>query len=305
MIDALSSLDLTRFAAIRAPIVRSDRSARENPSESNLDTSFAPKHGLFSVEGAHVMLINRARRFEGAIYRMPIMRLPILAALALSTSGCTSTTVVQVMTLHHGTADDDGDYADNGDGDRRTFETDEGWRIHLTSGYVTTAGITLHDCDGNVANLQLFRGHVAEDLITQDDLDANGVGSLNVPPTDLCELTVHYGKFDPEESDFAPRSSAVEGTSVYLKGVAVQNDERFEFEVRVRKAIDVEIDMSEMVDGAPMRISGDEAFPIQIVISKTYDRFFDGIDFRTATDDDLEENVAAVLEEETSLQIET
>jgi len=251
------------------------------------------------------MLINRARRFKGAIYCMSILKLPVLAALALATSGCMSTTVVQVMTMHHGTADDDGDYPSYGNKDRRTFETDVGWTIHLTSGYITTAGITLHDCDGNVASLEMFRGHVAEDLVNQADLDASGVGSLNVPPIDLCELTVHYGKFDPEESSFSPRSSAVEGTSVYLKGTAVKDEERVDFEVRLRKAIDVEVDMSEVMDGAPLRVSGQEAFPIQIVVSKTYDRFFDGIDFRTASDDDFEKKVASVLAKETFLQVET
>lgn len=246
---------------------------------------------------------------------MQMKRTPVFLAvgLALGVTACETPwsnggrTLVQVVAAHHGTVDDEGDYTDNGRGSSRNFPSDEGWRINLTTGYISISGLTLHDCDGNVAEVPLYRGSVAEDLIYADDLERTAVGSITVPPVSLCQMTVHYGPFDPDESENVPRTSAIEGNTVYLEGSAVisgDDSSRKEFKIRVREELDVEIDMSEMNDGGPMKVSGREDFPIELVVLKTYDRFFDGLDFASASTSDLEDNVAAVLELETTLKVE-
>ena len=41
----------------------------------------------------------------------------------------------------------------------------------------------------------------------------------------------------------------------------------------------VDVDLSQVDDGAPLRISGGEDFPVELVLSKTYGRLFDAVDF--------------------------
>ena len=37
----------------------------------------------------------------------------------------------------------------------------------------------------------------------------------------------------------------------------------------------------------PVRVTGDEDFPVELTLAKTYDRLFDGIDFGAADEADL------------------
>jgi len=234
--------------------------------------------------------------------------LALASSLPLLAGGCgldfitAKSTIVQVVSTHHGTADEDGEYPDLGTGNSRLFETDEGWSIHLTRGYITTTKVVLEDCDGLIADVELTSGHVAEDL-TKEDRQKSVLGSLSVPAVDICGLTVDYGRFDPDESE-QNRPDEVEGTSVYLEFTAIDGETRLPFEVSVTKTIKAELDMSTMSDGAPFRISGTEAFPVELVIAKTYDRFFDGIDFRSVTEEDLEEQLAAALELSSSVTVD-
>ena len=57
--------------------------------------------------------------------------------------------------------------------------------------------------------------------------------------------------------------------------------------------------------GGPPTINADEAFPVDLTLSKTYDRFFDGIDFNAFDEADIEQNVLAMLEEDSRVAVGT
>ena len=55
----------------------------------------------------------------------------------------------------------------------------------------------------------------------------------------------------------------------------------------------------------PLAISAEEPFPVDLTLSKTYDRFFDGIDFDGFDSADMDANIMAVLELETRVAFGT
>jgi hypothetical protein len=208
------------------------------------------------------------------------------------------TTVVQLFTTHHATPED-GEMPNRGEaGEYRIFETDEGWSVTLMSGYITTSGVTLHSCDGETEAVDLFWGDLAEDL-NESDLDLSSLGSVEVGPTEFCQATVHYSPFVESAPEIMPRYAEVQGATVFLTGLATKDDQRVEFEIRATGSVDVNLDLRPNNGGRPLRITGDENFPIEITLSKTYDRFFDGIDFSGMQDLDMNEQALAVLEFET------
>ena len=57
-------------------------------------------------------------------------------------------TLVNVSVTHHASMEQ-GVFPDRGgEGEERTFETDEGWTVTLLSAFFTTADVTLHECAG-------------------------------------------------------------------------------------------------------------------------------------------------------------
>jgi hypothetical protein len=207
-------------------------------------------------------------------------------------------TVVQVFSTHHASAED-GVLPNFGDeGEDRTFETDEGWTVTLKAGYITTNGVTLNRCDGESSSIDLFWGDVAEDL-KNADLDLSTVGSIEVGPTEFCSVTVHYGPFSDSAPEVRPRASEAMGATIWLSGVAERDGEWVDFEIRATESVDVNLDLRPSNGGNPLKITGDENFPVELTLSKTYDRFFDGIDFEALQDLDMSAQSIAVLELET------
>jgi len=211
-------------------------------------------------------------------------------------------TLVNVSVTHHASMEQ-GTFPDRGgEGEMRVFETDEGWTISLVSAFFTTASVTLHECAGGPVALDMYWGPLAED-ITARDLDMMTVGGVEVAATEFCAVDVHYGPF-PETSHMAGIDERVAGATFYLRGTAAKGDLVIPFEVRSTEAFDVTLDMSTIEDGEPLSVAGGEDFPIELALSKTYDRVFDGIDFETATTDDLEAQTAAALALESRISLD-
>lgn len=207
-------------------------------------------------------------------------------------------TVVQVFATHHASAQDGMLPNFGNEGEDRVFETDEGWTVILKSGYITTNGVTLHRCEGQSQPVELYWGDVAEDL-NQQDLDLATVGDIEVGPSEFCSMTVHYGPFSDSAPEVRPRTNEAMGATIWLAGTAGRDGEWVDFQIRSTESIDVDLDLRPSHGGLPLRVTGEENFPVELTLSKTYDRFFDGIDFEALTDLDMSAQSIAVLELET------
>jgi len=227
-----------------------------------------------------------------------------LAAASLLSGGCdlvdalapAGGTLITVFANHQATTEN-GTVPDRGGaGELRVFENDLGWTVHLAEGLVTTTGVTLERCDGRTAPVDFYFGTVAEDLRSAD-IDRRTLGGAEVGKGSFCGMVVHYGPFsaatDQPPSQMDP--SKLDGATVYLTGFAQRGEERVRFEIAAPKPVDVFVDLS----SHPIDISGNEAFPVEVTVTKVYDRFFDGVDFADSEQEDLVANATAMLELET------
>ena len=243
-----------------------------------------------------------------------VLRLSFALCAAAMVGGCAApqSTLLYVFSTHHATPED-GAFPERGlDEQPRIFDNDEGWTVTLVESYVTIERITLVSCGGAATGLNMFWGPCPEDLRVAD-LQVLTVAGNKVDPDDYCQLVVDYGHYrmpeiDPASTDTrhqVPENEAVDGTTVYLRGGASQNpeDPLVEFELRGTKTQSVALDLSTVDEGGPLRVDPEEAFPIELTISKTYDRFFDGIDFDAYDPDDLEDDLDGILEDETKVQL--
>ena len=237
-----------------------------------------------------------------------------LATLGLLGTGCDffdafnpdgGRTLVNVFSTHHATPEDNGIVPDRGgDGETRVFDNDEGWTVHIGDGFVVTRGISLHSCDGEAMSVETYLGALAEDLSHQD-LDRMTVGGAEVGPSSFCSMTVHYGPFDAGADEAPPETdpSDLDGLTLILAGWAQKGEDKIPFELRSNASLDVHLDLSVMASGGPVRVTGDEDFPVELTVLKTYDRLFDGIDFGTAEEADMVAQTLVLLEEETRVEI--
>jgi hypothetical protein len=229
-------------------------------------------------------------------------RIASALGLCLLSSGCeifddleNPRTLVNVAVTHHATVQA-GVFPDRGaDGEMRTFETDEGWRVILVGAYITTSAVTLRRCDAPELDFELPWGPLAEDMRAQD-LDVQTLAGMSVGVSEFCGMAVEYG---PDEG----YASGVEfgGATFYLEGGAEKDGVVVPFTITSFEQLNVELDLSTMDAGEPLVVDGGEDAPIELTVSKTYDRFFDGIDFATATSDDLQAQVGSVLAFETAV----
>jgi len=245
---------------------------------------------------------------------MRIRRLTLGLALACGCliAGCDndSSSLLYVFSTHHATPED-GSFPDRGDDDQpRVFENDEGWTVTLLESYITIESITLLGCNGGEYPLNMFWGPCPEDL-RGEDLETLTVAGSKLDPGDYCGLEVSYGPYQmPVIEDAAdtrhavPQNEAVDGATVHFRGGANRpgDDEPIPFELRGEAPLVLELDLSEVENGHPLRIHDQEDFPKEVTISKTYDRFFDGVDFGDYDADDLERTFDEVLEDQTRVQ---
>jgi hypothetical protein len=209
-------------------------------------------------------------------------------------------TIVNIFSTHHATPENGIVPDRGGDGEARVFDNDEGWTVHLGKGWITTHGVTLQRCDGDAMTVESFFGSIAEDL-SAADLDRLTIGGVEVGRGDLCSMTVHYGPFDEENDELPEGAEArdLDGTSLILAGWATRGEDSVPFEIRSSASLDVHLDLSVAANGNPVRVTGDEDFPVELTLAKTYDRFFDGIDFGTMAPEEFAPQTLALLELET------
>lgn len=232
-------------------------------------------------------------------------RISTLAALLVPTlalaSGCDlleqltkHTGIVDVFAASHGTPDEQGNLPTR-NGEQLIFVNDMGWEIFVDEAYVTTAGVTLQACDGERFDVELYWGPLAEDIGQTADSKIAGLGGVRADSGTYCELQVEYA---PMAED-VPNPDAA-GTTVYLTGSALKDGEHIDFLWKSAVEVHVDIDITAIEAGKPFRISEDQQFSKKLTVSKTYNRFFDGVDFaEVLTQSDIDALVAASLKDGT------
>lgn len=237
------------------------------------------------------------------------LRLALLFA-AVSLSGCLDSSggeLVTVFATHHASPDGDAFPFRGDDLQPRIFPVGDGWEVTLAESYVTIASTTLVSCGGQEHSLQMFWGPCPEDL-RRADLEVLTVSGLKVPPGDYCELQVEYAPYKTpvvdDETDtrhVVPTLEDVEGDSIFIRGIARRGeDESVPFQLENGENFVVDLDLSNLEgEGNPMTISEGQAFPKELTITKTYDRFFDEVDWENFDEDLLENSVDEVLADQT------
>jgi hypothetical protein len=211
-------------------------------------------------------------------------------------------TLVRVHSTHHGTPQG-GIFPDAGDpGEARTFTTDEGWVVTLDEAFVVTRSVAVIGCDDRVYPITAYWGALPESF-NDADLDNSTFGDLEAATGRYCAVEVTYGPWDGDGEGATARTmpddpDELQGMTTCARGHAAREDEVVSFALRADDEIRVRVDLD-----PPLDVRGDEAFPAEITVSKTYDRAFDAIDFTTATSEDLAANMVAVLQLETRASV--
>lgn len=214
--------------------------------------------------------------------------------------------IVNVFATHHASPEDDLFPFRGEDEQPRVFQGEDGWEITLTESYITIASVTLVSCGGAEHDLKMYWGPCPEDLRTED-LQTLTVAGLKVPPGDYCNLEVEYAPYEmPVVSEDAntrhdvPDNEEVDGVTVFLAGVAHRGEDSVPFTLKNGESFTVDLDLeSSDGPGAPMRVRPKENFPKELTVSKTYDRFFDGVDFSAFDEAGIEASLDEILEEQT------
>lgn len=217
-------------------------------------------------------------------------------------------TLVQLLVTHHATPEN-GSFPSLQVGEAATFDTDEGWTVSLRTAYITTAHATLHECSGGAVDFEAFNGPLPED-INGEDLDLLTFAGVEVEANSFCSMTVEYGPFVADDEtarafEMGEDASKIRNATYYFEGVAHKGDVVVPFELTGNGTAAVDLDLSGVMNGGPLRISAEEPFPVDLTLSKTYDRFFDGIDFSTLDSTDMDANIMAVLELESRVTFGT
>jgi hypothetical protein len=100
-----------------------------------------------------------------------------------------------------------------------------------------------------------------------------------------------------------PSNESVQGTTIYMRGGAQLGDGEFtQFELTTPETVVVELDLSDLEgEGRPLNVGHREDFPKELLVSKTYDRFFDGVDFTVFDPAAVEASLPQVLAEQTEV----
>jgi hypothetical protein len=235
-----------------------------------------------------------------------------LLVVSLSLLGCSAFedngTLAYVFSTHHA-APVDGVIPNAGEDEQpRVFDNDQGWTITLVDSFITTSSATLVRCDGAVFPLTMFWGPCPEDM-REEDLEVLTVAGEEIPPGSYCQLQVGYGPYQvpqiepgsEETSHQIPESAGVDGSTVYLRGLAERDDQSIEFELRTGSNVMVALDLSQIEGGSPMNVTTDEDFPKELTVAKTYDLLFEGIDFATYDANAYESELPDLLEDVTAV----
>jgi hypothetical protein len=223
----------------------------------------------------------------------------LVPALALA-SGCElldqlteRSAIVDVFTTSHGTPDEAGNLP-NRNGDQLIFTNDMGWQVFIDDAYVTTSAVTLLACDGERYDVEMYWGALAENLGETADTEVSGVGGVRALSGNYCGVVVAYSPAEEADDQMAM------GSTVLFTGSAVKGDQHIDFTWRSEVDLEVEVDISEIAAGQPFSIGKQEHFSKKLTISKSYNYFFDGVDFaEPLSQDDVEALIADGLREGT------
>lgn len=217
---------------------------------------------------------------------------------------------VFVFATHHATPEN-GSFPGRGEEDMpRVFDTDSGWTVTMLEGYVTIAAVTLIACNERELDLNMFWGPCPEDLKDQD-LATLTVAGNRADEGDYCGLRVTYAPYETpvvdEEHDETrhetPSNPAVQGATVYLRGGAQLGDGEFtQFELTTSETIVVDLSLEDLEgEGRPLNVAHREDFPKELLVSKTYDRFFDGVDFAAFDAAAVQAQLPQILHDQTMI----
>jgi len=259
--------------------------------------------GSFERRGAHLIACP-----------CPLMRLRLpLLLLTAAAPGCLDANdqLVTIFAAHHASPED-GMFPDRGeDGQPRIFDGEDGWQITLAESYVTIASTTLSSCSGEAFDFRMFWGPCPEDL-RRKDLAVLTVSGLKVPPGDYCSLEVEYAPYETpvvddetETRHVVPTLDDVEGDSVFLRGVARRGeDESVPFQLENGERFVVSLDLGDLEgEGDPLTVGENQDFPTELTIAKTYDRFFDDVDWDAFDEAALTDTVDEILADQTRVTI--
>lgn len=221
---------------------------------------------------------------------------------------------VFVYATHHATPENGAFPGRGEDSMPRVFDSTDGWTVTLLEAYVTISSVTLVACSGTEYEMNMFWGPCPEDFKDQD-LATLTVAGNRVGDGDYCGLRVTYDAYqtpvideDVEETRHeTPTNPMVDGSTIYMRGAAQMGDGMFnQFELSTGETVVVELDLSEIEgEGAPFNVAHREDFPKELLISKTYDRFFDGLDFDPLDVGAAEAQMPAILEAQTRVSLGT
>ncbi len=262
--------------------------------------------------------ITVSRLFETMIHCSRVDRssagVRLLLALALASGGVgcgffeiTNDIGISVFAAHHPRRADDGSFPEYGfDNLPRTWINDAGWEINLTEGYIVITGAKLIACDGTEYPISTPFGPLPE-YINSTDFDVTVVGSVTIPEGDYCELSVDYGPYRAEAVGMATEEAHVvasgrdlEGITIFLAGRAIKDDMVVDFALQSGESRTSVFELR-VADGTPEVFEVmNEGGALKATIGKTYDRFFDGIDFATydANSESINAGLMTILVEE-------
>jgi hypothetical protein len=201
--------------------------------------------------------------------------------------------IVDVFATSHGTPDVEGNMP-NRTAEQLIFTNDMGWQVFINDAFVTTSAVTLLACDGERYDVEMYWGAMAENVGETADTEVAGLGGVRANSGDYCDVLVAYAP--AVEADDAMAM----GSTVLFTGSAVKGDQHIDFTWRSEVELEIEVDISEIDAGAPFSISRQEHFSKKLTISKSYNHFFDGVDFAEAlSQDDIEALIADSLREGT------
>jgi len=231
------------------------------------------------------------RSFSGL--RRGLTGIFVASSLVAGSAGCglfdTSSPVdINVFAAHHPRRDIDGVLPIYGyNNSPRTWVNDEGWEINVTEGYIVITGASIVSCDGEAFELELPFGPVPE-YINSTDLDVIVVGSAEIPEGDYCELEVEYGPYSATTAAMAtegahpiPTGRDLEGQTIFIAGRASKDDVVVDFALMSGEASKMTLKLRDG-GGTPTTFEAVAGVGAQkATVGKTYDRFFEGIDFTT------------------------
>ena len=106
---------------------------------------------------------------------------------------------------------------------------------------------------------------------------------------------------DVETRHLVPAIDDVEGDSVFLRGIARRGtDEAVPFQLENGEDFVVALDLSEIEgDGNPLTVRTGQDFPTELTVTKTYDRFFDDVDWENFDEALLTDTLDEILADQT------